>query len=73
MLDTFNRLVNKEKCCPPPLGLNPQATEEEAVVLWSILGRPLGYLIFSLMALRGPYILVFVKGFRGQPSIVPLK
>ena len=33
------------------------------------LGRPLGYFIFSLMALiRGPYVLIFSMGFRGQPS-----
>ena len=33
---------------------------------YNILGRPLGYLIFSLMALiRGPYILIFFNGFQG--------
>ena len=32
------------------------------------LGRPLGYLIFSLMALIGdPMYYFFSKGFRGQP------
>ena len=33
------------------------------------LGRPPGYLIFSLMALiRDPIYQYFLKGFRGHPS-----
>ena len=39
----------------------------------SITGRPLGYSIFSLMALIGDHIyLHFSIGFRGQPGIVLL-
>ena len=35
-----------------------------------LLGRPLGYLVFSLMALIGDSIYeYFSKGFRGQPSL----
>ena len=35
-----------------------------------ILGRPLGYLIFCLMALIGdPIYQYFSQGFRGQPGI----
>ena len=32
------------------------------------LGWPLGYLIFSELVSEGPYILIFFKGSKGQPS-----
>ena len=42
------------------------------LLLWPLLlGRPLGYLMFSLMALiRDPIYQYFSKGFRGQPSLL---
>ena len=39
-----------------------------------VLGRPLGYLTFSLMALiRDPIYQYFSEGFRGQPSVLPIR
>ena len=53
---------------PYPQTLQPEALNATPSPLHS-LGRPLGYLIFSLMALiRDPIYQYLSKGFRGQPS-----